>query len=386
MNAKISLGILLLVVGAVLKDALWKKDERGPPVKSSSSNNNNNNNIEDVVQKQTYTSQSRCTWVFADYKSSPWEAMWRENIEQWQGNDGPYNDTDWWKAPGAGCEQMLKDKEKVDKFEAERVKNLQDPNSPFTPDLFSTFTYKNSCKETDVKTVAIEPLVSFLRHPRAVCFDNLNSPYKRMKLCRRKKSNCLLLSKDYLVFPRGQEMKTGKSIFFDIGASFYDTGFGGASQKWFVEHFAFLGWKFDRILAWEAIVNKEPSSYWNRVPKEVKPIITYYNIPVQADPKSPDNPWYYVKQLCTPADYCMVKLDIDTPLVEEALIKQLLEDTSLHPLLDDLVWEHHVRRNPLTTPGGWDLENAQATTSTTASSYGIFYKLRTLGIRAHSWV
>eukprot|EP00659_Diplonema_papillatum_P020863 gene20863-32177_t len=208
-----------------------------------------------------------------------------------------------------------------------------------------------------------------------------------MRLCRRHKYACPLMNKDFLLLPTRSKVASdpegGKAYFFDVGASSYDSGTGGASQKWFVERFAHLGWRFDRILAWEAVQNPAPHTYWSKVPKHIKPSLTYYNIPVSSDRDSPDNPWYYVQKLCTPSDYCLVKIDIDAPQIEEALIEQLLSRSELHPLVDELVWEHHTRRSPLSGSGGW---GKVETNSTVATSYNTFLKLRSAGIRAHSWV
>ena len=43
-----------------------------------------------------------------------------------------------------------------------------------------------------------------------------------------------------------------RAFFFDVGASIYNTGAGGASQSWFVETYRRGGVEFDRIFAWEA--------------------------------------------------------------------------------------------------------------------------------------
>lgn len=42
-----------------------------------------------------------------------------------------------------------------------------------------------------------------------------------------------------------------RNYLFDLGASLYTSGEGGASQQWFVDVYRERGIEFDRILAWE---------------------------------------------------------------------------------------------------------------------------------------
>jgi hypothetical protein len=76
----------------------------------------------------------------------------------------------------------------------------------------------------------------------------------------------------------------------------------------------------------------------------------------------------------------VVKLDIDTPEVELALAKQLLESPELSRLVDVFYFEHHVLLAELAP--SW-----QASMSgSVLSSLELFSKLRQAGVDSHFWV
>ncbi|KAJ9458245.1 hypothetical protein DIPPA_06783 [Diplonema papillatum] len=339
-----------------------------------------------------------CAFTFVGYRSSPWEQKWLDNVGTWQGADGRGLLTDFWKLPGGGCDAMKLDAGKVDRFEAEYTAYLSGPAFVASPDIFSTHTYEDNCTKRQV-TIPIEPLVSFLRHPRSMCWDEHTDPLIRVKECFAQLATCPMMSKDFIVLPWKRDMPSPRSrliapgleyplpvptklMLFDMGASVYNDGIGGASQSWFVSRFEHLGWDFDRILAWEAQSVAHPT-FWDGVPADVKSILSYFNIPVSASETSGDNPWTHIRRLCQPEDYCVVKIDIDAPSLEEELVRLLRVDSTLHKIVDELIWEHHVLRNPLSHIG-WFMSNE--TVSTVETSYKWFHELRSVGIRAHSWV
>lgn len=86
-----------------------------------------------------------------------------------------------------------------------------------------------------------------------------------------------------------------------------------------------------------------------------------------------------LKQIVTAEDFVMVKLDIDTPSIENVLVEQLLADKTLQALVDEFFFEHHVDLLPMHNFWGHPLPGSLADT------YHIFSKLRRLGIHAHSW-
>ena len=139
----------------------------------------------------------------------------------------------------------------------------------------SYFVHENTCTGLRTKTY-IEPLVSFLRHPLAIC---------------PRTGAADTLDKSYLLIPHVHEVTTKRSYkwLFDAGASTYDTGAGGASQSWFVNTYRARGIEFDRILGWEAKATN-PLYQWGHVPADIKRKTSFYNIPATAVVNGANNP------------------------------------------------------------------------------------------------
>ena len=183
-------------------------------------------------------------------------------------------------------------------------------------------------------------------------------------------------------WPDGGKSSSSSAIFFDLGASLYNKGVGGASTKWFVDEYRARGIPFDRIYAWEATPHTDAEIY-GAMPEAVVDRIAYYNVPVDATVGAKHNPWRTLRAVATPSDFVLVKIDIDNSTVEEALIAELLEDRALASLVDELYFEHHVLRTPM---WGYGWRFLTKTKHTLVDSYDFFGMLRELGIRAHSWV
>ena len=96
------------------------------------------------------------------------------------------------------------------------------------------------------------------------------------------------------------------------------------------------------------------------------------------------DPLTFIKHLTKPKDF--VVFDIDSPLVEIALVKQLMADPQLVELVDEFYFENHVSGSPMQWHGWGDLQNSSADLSSLPESYKLFTFLREHGIRAHSWV
>lgn len=233
----------------------------------------------------------------------------------------------------------------------------------------------DACTGRTLSQLPIEPLVGFLRHPQAHCHEFPSAtPWVRN-----------IQRKDYLIPAwRSEVSYQGKAsaIFFDLGASLYRTGQGGASMSWFVEEYEARGIQFDRIFAWEATKHADTMIY-GPMPLRIVDRVSYYNVPVNPKVGAKYNPWRTLKEVTTPRDFVVVKIDIDNSQIEEALIEQLLSDRTLSNLVDELYFEHHVLHTPMWR-GGW--RATTITNHTLVDSYMIFLRLRELGIRAHSWV
>jgi hypothetical protein len=314
----------------------------------------------DAVDAVPPHSPKTCQQTFVSYHPSKWEHEWAEKIETWQTSDASWS---------RGCRQMRKN-ESLSRMWIETIsqrKKLSKPGGVPDRSIFSHYVYKSTCPPYETSESYIEPLVGFLRHPFVVCnSDTFN----------------LIFDTGYLMIPFPTEVKfTGKAFYFDAGASTY-----AANMKWFIEEFATYGIHFYRILAWETFVYR-PRKYWSKVPDNIKPKLSYYNIPIQQDPSSGDNILNYIRALTTPEDYVMVKIDIDNLKIERALIDQIISSPDLIGLIDEIFWEHHVLKSPMQHRGwGRLLHSSPDINTTLADSYKLFSKLRELGMRAHSWI
>jgi len=212
----------------------------------------------------------------------------------------------------------------------------------------------------------IEPLAGILRDPRVVCNAAVS-----------------IMSREWLVLDDDHKQShepAPKRYFFDAGG----TRFGDQLAN-FVTAYQRRGLLFDEVFVWEAS-RQAPEAYWLGVPDDVRafwePRVHFYNgVPVGASTPDCDNPLDRIKMKCRTEDFCVFKLDIDTPFVELPIVKQLLNNRSgVADLVDEFFFEHHV--HGIMQRYGW----GGAVNGTFADSYDIFSKLRQLGIRAHSWI
>lgn len=173
-----------------------------------------------------------------------------------------------------------------------------------------------------------------------------------------------------------------RSFFFDLGASTYSAGMGGASQQWFVDGYTRRGIKFDRILAWEATL-MFPSTVFEGMPAEVLDSVSYFNIPAETEPEATNNPLRILAEITNPEDFVVIKIDIDNSEVESSFLSQILSDRQISSRIDELYYEHHVTYSPVQWYfWKWSVD----TGATLIESHKNFTALRQLGIRAHPWV
>ena len=283
-----------------------------------------------------------CQWQFVKYSPSSYELYWTEDIEKLQ---------------TAVCEHSNLQPEKAYQW---GVRTEHRPTS-----IFSYFTFKNNCTG-ETLTDFIEPLAGLTRSP---LYCLLGEEY--------------LVSKDYLVVSWNVSKKVrppAKAFFFDLGASLYNSGNGGASQSWFEEMYTERGVEWDGIFAWEA-TPQDPAMVWSQIPQHLKPVYHWFNIPVNSNPEHPDNALDYIRATALPQDFVVLKLDIDNTPVEEMLVQQIMDDPWLLGLIDEFYFEHHVNTQPMNNHWG-----TQGASQTLADSYTIFTTLRSKGVIAHSWV
>jgi hypothetical protein len=65
-------------------------------------------------------------------------------------------------------------------------------------------------------------------------------------------------------------------------------------------------------------------------------------------------------------------------MLENDLVNQVINDTSISSLIDEMCFEMHVRVNEMLTY--WGTQPGEL-----KDSYILFTKLRQLGVRMHSW-
>ncbi len=321
-------------------------------------------------------SQSPCAEPpVLQYRPSRWEWEWRGHHAFEVEHDDSRNWT-------RGCSLMLNKTAEIDAWLAfARLRRptfpQREPPAPSAKarDALSFLAKLDGCTGQTLALMPLEPLVGFLRHPQAHCHQFPSAtPWVRN-----------IQRKDYLLPAwRSEVLHHGKTsaLFFDLGASLYAKGNGGASMSWFVDEYEARGIHFDRIFAWEATKHADATIY-EAMPTRIVDRIAYYNVPVDPTVGAKHNPWRTLRAVSTPHDFVVVKLDIDNSRIEEALVEQLLEDRSLAKLVDELYFEHHVLHTPMWR-GGW--RATTVTNHTLVDSYQMFVRLRELGIRAHSWV
>lgn len=231
----------------------------------------------------------------------------------------------------------------------------------------SKFIRWYSCGQQESKfTTYIEPLMGALRHPKSVCNDDF------------------LFSRAYIVlasadnFPRGY---IRSKFLFDLGASTWKSGAGGASQSFFYKEYIKKGIQFDRAFLWEASATNI-SDIYKDIPKTFYHAYQYFNFPADNDPESPANPLNILQKIGKNHDFVVIKLDIDNAVAESAFVHQILTNNAVSSLIDEIFFEHHVNFPPLVQCCWGSTIEPESRLST---SYKLFHEFRAKGIHAHGW-
>lgn len=302
-------------------------------------------------------SGEHCAYDFVRYHPSPWEISWSKGIAALVSNDPKWPN---------GCQKIIDEGDYVSQLIASGAREC-DEIKRYNASVFSEFETVDKCTG-EIVMQPIEPLVSFLRNPRAVCEETGDSA---------------ILDKDeWLYLHCGTPRKAGRAFLFDLGSSTYATGAGGASQKWFVETYRKRGIHFDDIYSWE-VKKYDPVDFWSEVPAEVMQITHFYNVPASTNPSAPTNPIRMLKSIVREHDFVVVKVDIDNTAVEEEFIRQIISSEIVMKLIDEIFWEHHVRGSPMQHYGWGDLTTQN---SSLTDTYELLETMRKHGVRAHSWV
>ncbi len=210
----------------------------------------------------------------------------------------------------------------------------------------------------------VEPLLPPMRHPI---------------FCETRRGN--LLNLNYLVHDFGTMCRnlkrTSRIVLVDMGASlqFY----GESPALYLMDLFRRFGFPFDHIYAFE-LKPTEPAEVYKNLPPHFMSAYHWINVGVSVEPGNVLNPFTTIKQNFNEDDLIIVKLDIDTPHLEMALVQQLLDDDELSGLIDQFYFEHHVGLKELERQWGSQIRG------TVKDSLELFYKLRQKGVPAHFWV
>jgi len=218
----------------------------------------------------------------------------------------------------------------------------------------------------------MEPLAFGLLDPRVHCKNLIDDAFRKKRIAER--HEIMQISKDFILLPpdRCAVDSGGKFMYFDLGASWYSgippnanlstyiDGWG-SSGKWFVDEFEKRGVEFDFLFLWEP----RPFEEYRRsgFPRKYEDRVKYFQGRIEVE--GHNSPLEVVRQNCRQQDYCLVKVDYDTPSSEIALVKRLMKDSHLLSLIDEFFWD----------PVGLPIEIHRRTIS----------DMRRLGIHAHSW-
>ena len=325
---------------------------------------------------------SGCTWKFDKYTPSAWEVYWLANVENFQYNICPILDRP---------EEIEKSADTLRRIMSLQ-KSIFDTTSKSLPvdKHLSKMHYRATCDGKEYEIIQlIEPLVGLIRDPLTMCPENKGVPpdlqlkgeadlqSKRFLLLAPSSPFEIDPSYSSIIPPIPPWMYTpgSQKILIDIGSSYFQSRNGNTDEigtKWFYDYFKAKSIQFDRIIAYEH-QKLEDQRVWEELPDDVFPIYTFINVGV-SDKIGKFNPWTTLEAIAKPNDYVIVKLDIDTPPLESALMKQLLDvNSSARHLIDELFFEKHVT------------VDKNSPEDKLRDSYALFTKLREYGIRMHGW-
>ncbi|CAF0918827.1 unnamed protein product [Rotaria sordida] len=323
-----------------------------------------------------------CSWKFHEYIPSAWETYWFSNIETFQYDV---------------CSILAhSDQVNITIDVLLRIMSLQktifNTNSQriSIDNQFSKMHYRRICSNEEHDAIQlIEPLIGFIRDPLTMCPRISSVPsnlYLNGEFALQSKRFLLLApsSPFHIDPPLTTNIPSlapwlyssgSQKILIDIGSSYFKSRHGNIAEigtKWFYDYFKEKSIRFDRIIAYE-YQQLDTRRVWNELPDDVYPIYTFINVGVETEIEK-FNPWKMLQTIAKPNDYVVIKLDIDKPPLENALMKQLLdENNQARYLIDELFFEKHVTYN------------RKSKEDKLKDSYELFTKLRRYGIRMHGW-
>lgn len=190
----------------------------------------------------------------------------------------------------------------------------------------------------------------------------------------------------------GQINACPRNLLYDLGCSIYgrplkrlNAGSGlGPSLPLISALYEHNCIEFDQMFAWEA-KEFEPRAWWRYVPDSVRARLHFYNVPVELS-----SFLTILNRTATPADFVVVKVDIDTPHLEKEIVRSIASSSVWASLIDELYFEYHFHYGGGHGPWG----NTQHTNSSGPNylpdsvddALGLMRKLREMGVRSHFWI
>ena len=126
-----------------------------------------------------------------------------------------------------------------------------------------------------------------------------------------------------------------------------------------------------------------PTAWWKRVPNATRRVLNFINKPVTAK-EFLDT----LEKEAKPEDFVVLKLDIDTPGLEDEVIRAIIGTPRLSDLIDELLYENHVNLRWLSDPtkAKREVEGRGMSSITVQEAVATMQQLRARGIRSHFWV
>jgi hypothetical protein len=149
----------------------------------------------------------------------------------------------------------------------------------------------------------------------------------------------------------------------------------GASLEVFRSLFRSKCIEFDHIFGWDAHPYKL-ANWMSRVPENDRAKISFFNERVNSTDRSALG---VLKATARPEDFVVVKLDIDSPVIEQQILDRLLGgDEAIH-LIDEFFFEYQGK-DP------HELDRGATAADNVAHGMEMMSALRRRGIRAHFWI
>ena len=220
---------------------------------------------------------------------------------------------------------------------------------------------------------------------RSGYIDPLLAQMRHHKICEEGKLNEYLLNLDYLVHDFESMCRslkpTSRRILIDMGASleFHDSNQPIVTLLNLYEKF---GFHFDHIYGFEVNPTNANDVYTKFLPEKYMPAYHWINVGVSHTKGNVMNPLHSIIKEYDEDDLIVVKLDIDTPKIENQLTRQLLDDEDgiYGKLVDHFYFEDHVFQRELAPYWRGTMKK------TIKESFDLFYELRRKGIASHYWV